>query len=619
MTILEPKTTADFINSFLDMSEKGGLLPVWELAGNETNCMIGYHAVPVIADAIIKGIDGFDVNKAYNAMVKSANSDLFGLPYYREYGFIPAEMEGEAISKTLEYAYDDWCIAMIAKRLGKDDDYRHFLQRAQSYKNLFDPDTRFLRGKRNGMFTEPFDPTEVNFMLTEANTWQYTFYVPQDISGLKALMGGDSLFEKKLDEMFNTQEGLSGREQSDITGLIGQYAHGNEPSHHMAYLYNYVGKPYKTQRLVREIMRELYDASPAGLCGNEDCGQMSAWFVMSAMGLYPVTPGIGYYAIGSPLFEEVIIHTIEGKELIIKAINNNSSNIYIQSADWDGKPYSKSYFSHKDLMDGGKLQLEMGSLQNSEWGQADQNRPVSSITEHLITAVPFFSAASGSFQEKLAVSIRHLDPEAFIFYRNDKNPEDPVQLYTEPLNLTATSTFKAYAKKDPEGISQNAFASFFQIHNGWKVFIKNPYSNQYTGGGDVALVDGQHGGVNFRTGSWQGYQGVDVEVVVDMGQRKNINEISATFLQDQRSWIFLPVKVEFAVSDKNYDFRTVAIIENSISDSISQAVIKEFNKEGLKASGRYFRIKAYNRGTCPDWHVGAGEKAWIFIDEISIN
>jgi predicted alpha-1,2-mannosidase len=619
MTILEPETTRDFIKSFLDMSEKGGLLPVWELAGNETNCMIGYHSIPVIADAYFKGIGGFDANKAYNAMVKSAEADQFGLKYYRDYGYIPAEMEGEAISKTLEYAYDDWCIAMMAKDLGKNDDYLYYMQRAQSYKNLFDPDTRFLRGKRNGMFTEPFDPTEVNFMLTEANAWQYTFYTPQDISGLIQLMGGDSLFEKKLDEMFTTQAGLTGREQSDITGLIGQYAHGNEPSHHMAYLYNYIGKPFKTQKLAREIMNDLYGVDPAGLCGNEDCGQMSAWFVMSAMGLYPVTPGIGYYAIGSPLFEETRIHLGGERELIIKAKNNNSSNIYIQSASWNGGVYDKSYFNHQDLINGGILALEMGSRKGNGWAEDKQNRPVAAITEHIINPVPYFKAVSGSFQENMVVSLNHLDPEAVIYFRiEDENMVKAYDLYREPLNLLSTSKIIAYAAKDQGNLSKTAFASFFQVHNGWKVTIKEPYSNQYTGGGEMALVDGQHGGANFRTGSWQGYQGVDVEATVDMGEITRIRKVAATFLQDQRSWIFMPEKVEFSVSDNNLDFQTFAIIENSTSDSISEAVIWDFKKEGLKEKGRYIRMKAYNRGTCPEWHVGAGDKAWIFIDEISV-
>ncbi len=617
MTIIEPGTTRDFIKTFLGIYKEGGLLPVWELAGNETNCMIGYHAIPVIADAYLKGIDRFDLDIAYEAMVKSAGSDLFGLKYYRDFGYIPAELEGEAISKTLEYAYDDWCIAQMAMSLGKEEDYRYYLQRAQSFKNLYDPGTRFLRGKRNGMFTEPFDPTEVNFMLTEANTWQYTFYVPQDISGLAKLTGGDSLFEDKLDEMFSTQAGLSGREQADITGLIGQYAHGNEPSHHMAYLYNYVGKPYKTQKLVREIMDGLYSSEPDGLCGNEDCGQMSAWFVLSALGFYPVTPGIGYYAIGSPLFEEARIHLDNGKELVIKAKGNGPANIYIQSAEWNGDQYEKSFVNHGELMNGGELVLEMGSSENSGWAEGLESRPVSSITEHLICPVPYLDAASGAFQETLIVSLKHYDPDLKMFYYFEDFPVESAVPYTEPIELNHSTKINAFASSETYGRSRIVTASFFKIHHGWQVTVKNPYSNQYTAGGEMALVDGQHGGPNFRTGSWQGYQGVDVEVTVDLGEVTSIRKVSATFLQDQKSWIFMPERVEFAVADRNNDFQTIAVIENAIPDNTAEAVIKEFGKTGLASKARYIRMKAYSRGTCPDWHVGAGEKAWIFIDEIT--
>jgi len=619
MTILQPGRTVDFIKTFLDIYDKNGLLPVWELAGNETNCMIGYHAVPVIVDAYLKGIDDFDVEKAYHAVCKSAEQNHFGLEYYREYGYIPAELEGEAVSKTLEYAYDDWCIAMMAKKLGKDDDYRYFLQRAQYYKNIFDPQTRFLRGKRNGMFTEPFDPAEVNFMLTEANTWQYTFYVPQDISGLKELMGGDEAFEKKLDEMFTASTGLSGRQQSDITGLIGQYAHGNEPSHHMAFLYNFVGKPYKTQKLVKEILDELYGADPAGLCGNEDCGQMSAWFVMSAMGLYPVTPGIGYYTLGSPLFGEIRIHHDDGKDFIIKSENNNTSNIYIQSAKLNGKAYEKAYLNHQDLMDGGTLVFGMGSLPNSGWATKSENWPVSSITDQIITPVPFFEAPSSSFQESLSVKLRHIYPDARIYFSYDsKLPDSNFEIYHDSILTDRAISLYAYATIDSLILSKVSKASFFKIHHDWTLSIKDPYSSQYTGGGDMALIDGQRGGPNFRTGSWQGYYGVGFEAVIDMGKIKNINKITASFLQDQRSWIFMPEKVEFSVSGDANDYRNVAIMTNDLADSIPEAVIKEFSKDRIKESGRYIRIRATNRGICPAWHVGAGEKAWIFVDEITV-
>jgi len=619
MTILQPARTVDFIRSFLDIYDKSGLLPVWELAGNETNCMIGYHSIPVIVDSYIKGIDNFDLENAYAAMRNSAVQDQFGLAYYDKYGYIPAEMEGESVSKTLEYAYDDWCIAIMARKLGKEDDYRYFMQRAQYYKNLYDPKTGFLRGKRNGMFTDPFDPTEVNFMLTEANTWQYTFYVPQDINGLIELMGGNDAFEIKLDEMFTASANLSGRQQADITGLIGQYAHGNEPSHHMAYLYNYIGKPYKTQKLVRGIMDDLYGADPAGLCGNEDCGQMSAWFVMSAMGLYPVTPGIGYYAIGSPLFEEIKIHLENGQEFVIKSKNNNTSNIYIQSAELNSIRYEKSYMSHDNIINGGSLVFEMGSLPNRDWAWEVENRPYSGILDNLIMPVPYFESTSNTFQDNLSIKIKHINPSAKILY--GYKYEKPVRTFDQSRDSILTQrtlAMNAYAIDSQRVESKIASASFYKIHNDWKITIKEPYSNQYTGGGNIALIDGQHGGPNFRTGSWQGYHGVDFEATIDMGRNRNIHRISATFLQDQRSWIFMPERVELSVSSKNYDFRTIAIIENNTADKLPDPVIQEFSKDGMKAGARYIRIRAINRKTCPEWHVGAGEKAWIFIDEIVV-
>ncbi|MCU0371568.1 MAG: GH92 family glycosyl hydrolase, partial [Bacteroidales bacterium] len=478
MTLLQPQRTVDFIRTFLDIYDKRGLLPVWELAGNETYCMIGYHAVPVIVDAYIKGIDKFDLEKAYYAIRNSAEQDHFGLEFYREFGYIPAEMEGEAISKTLEYAYDDWCIALMAKKMGKKEDYSHFLQRAQYYKNLYDPETKFLRGKRNGMFAEPF------------------------VSGLIELMGGEEQFESKLDEMFAANPELSGRQQADITGLIGQYAHGNEPSHHMAYLYNYVGRPDKTQRLVRQIMEELYGTEADGLCGNEDCGQMSAWFVMSALGFYPVTPGIGYYALGSPLFEEIRIQLDNGKDFIIRSKNNNSSNLFIQSAELNGEPYGKSFISHEDIINGGILVLNMGSITDNGWGRNDEDLPVSEISDDKITPVPYFKAGSGSFQEKLSVKLKHVFPDAQIFYQSDcKNVNHDFKTYTDSIETTESVSFKAYAVSDSGIPSKISCASFYKIHHDWTIKIKHEYSNQYTAGGNMALIDGQRGGANFRTGS----------------------------------------------------------------------------------------------------------------------
>jgi predicted alpha-1,2-mannosidase len=270
-TIIEQKRTNDFIQTFLRQYKEGGMLPVWELSANETGCMIGYHSVPVIADAFIKGIRGYDTLLALEAMKHSSEQDHLGLKYYKAKGYIPGDKEGESVSKTLEYAYDDWCIAQMAKQLGDEQGYNEFIRRAQFYKNLYDKSTGFMRAKMNETWFSPFDPAEVNFNYTEANSWQYSFNVPQDVSGLMDLMGGKEKFSEKLDALFSVESKTTGREQSDISGMIGQYAHGNEPSHHMAYLYDYAGKPWKTQEMAHRIMTELYTAGRKGLCGNGMC------------------------------------------------------------------------------------------------------------------------------------------------------------------------------------------------------------------------------------------------------------------------------------------------------------------------------------------------------------
>ncbi|TKG88911.1 glycoside hydrolase family 92 protein [Puteibacter caeruleilacunae] len=365
-TITQPDLTNDIIKSMLDQYQETGLLPVWELQGNETNCMIGYNAIPVIADAMLKGIGDFDKELAFEAMKASSMSNLAGLDHYRKFGYIPSDLENESTSKTLEYAYDDWCIAQIAKHLGKDDDYKTYLKRSKSYAQLFDKNIRFMRGKlSNGKWAEPFDPSFSQHRkdyFTEGNSWQWTWFVPHDVDGLKELMGGKEHFISKLDSLFKVSSELKGENVSaDITGLIGQYAHGNEPSHHTVYLYNQVGQPWKTQEKVHEILTTLYTKEKDGLCGNEDCGQMSAWYVFSSMGIYPANPANGEYQFGSPLFEEAKLNLPSGKVFTIKATNLTDGNIYIQSATLNGKKLNRTYITHKELTSGGELIFEMGN------------------------------------------------------------------------------------------------------------------------------------------------------------------------------------------------------------------------------------------------------------------
>ncbi len=381
-TITQPDKVNDFIKSMLAHYQEFGYLPIWSLLGNETYTMTGYHAIPVIVDAYLKGYRDYDVNLAYEAVIKSAMQDIRGTNFYREYGFIPVDKEGEAVTKTLEYAYDDWCIAQFAKALGKEQDYQTFMQRAASYKPLFDNSTGFMRGKlADGTWLEPFNPKEASahgsvHAYTEGNAWQHSWFVPQDVAGLIQLMGGNDAFVQKLDQLFVESSDVGPNAPPDVSGLIGQYAHGNEPSHHIAYLYNYAGAPWKTQEKVRQIVETLYTDQPNGLCGNEDCGQMSAWYVFSALGFYPVNPAEGIYAIGSPIFERAQIKVADGKTLIIVAKGVSKENKYIQSAKLNGKPLERSYLLHAELMQGGKLEFEMGNQPNKQnWASKDAVPP----------------------------------------------------------------------------------------------------------------------------------------------------------------------------------------------------------------------------------------------------
>jgi len=618
-TIIEPSRVTDFINTFLRQYDEGGLLPVWELSSNETGCMIGYHAVPVIADAWLKGIRGFDGAKALEAMKKSADKDHLGLKYYKSKGYIPSDMESESVSKTLEYAYDDWCIAMMAKSLDKQDDYKRYLVRAQNYKNLFDPITGFMRAKSNETWFTPFEPAEVNFNYTEANAWQYSFYVPQDISGLMMYLGGRDRFGLKLDNLFSADSKTSGREQADISGLIGQYAHGNEPSHHMAYLYDYAGTPWKTQELIHRICKEFYKDAPDGLIGNEDCGQMSAWYVFSAMGFYPVTPGSGIYAIGTPAFPRVTVKLENGKTLIIKALNLSDQNFYIQSASFNGKPHTKCYFNHSDLMKGGELVFNMGPQPNKAWGVGFGGFPESTISEYQITPVPSVYQGSRTFMDSTVVALSNPLPGVTIHYTLDgSEPGMRSTIYLRPIILRKSATLRAFAVSRDQTLSLPIEARFTRIPKNRKITITYPYAGQYAAGGDLALINFVKGSDDFRTGNWQGYEGADLEAVVDLGVIQPVKKLSLGCIQDQGAWIFMPMDVTWWISQDGQDFTKVTTLVNDTDEHTDGPVTKEFAVDLKNQKCRFVKVVAKNRGICPAWHPGAGNKAWLFADEITI-
>ncbi|RUT69224.1 glycoside hydrolase family 92 protein [Flavobacterium cupreum] len=375
LTLLAPDKTSDIVNSMLAYYDNKKILPVWTLSANETNTMTGYHSIPVIVDAYLKGIKGFDAEKAYEAMKATMMQDERGLNLYKKYGYIPYNLLDESVTITLEYAYDDWCVAQMAKALGKNDDYQFFLKRSKAYQFLFDAKTGFMRGKSEDgkSWNEPFDAKHSNHRehtdYTEGNAWQHSWFVPQNVEDFIKLHGSNEIFTKRLEQLFTESSEITGNNVSaDISGLIGQYAHGNEPSHHIAYMFNHANQPWRTQYWVRHILDTQYNTTPNGLSGNEDCGQMSAWYVFSSMGLYPMNPASGAYEIGSPIFEKATIHLQEGKTFVIEAENVSAKNFYIQSATLNGVAFDQTVITHQQILKGGKLHFVMGALPNKNWG-----------------------------------------------------------------------------------------------------------------------------------------------------------------------------------------------------------------------------------------------------------
>lgn len=380
LTIIQPQLVPDMVNSMLSIYDQQGKLPIWPLVGGETNQMPGYSAIPVIADAYLKGFQGFDSERALNAMVASATYEKQrGVPYVLEKGWIPCDKMPEATSIAMEYAVGDWGLAMMAKKMGKQDIYGTFLKRGHYYEQYFDKSINFIRPKMDdGSWRTPYDPFQSIHGwgdFCEGNGWHYTFFVPQHPEGLISLMGGDERFVGKLDSLFVAEGDMGEHASADISGLIGMYAHGNEPSHHVAYLYAYAGQQWKTAEKVSYIQHNFYTDQPEGIIGNEDCGQMSAWHVLSALGLYQVNPSNGIFVFGSPRFEKVTINLPEGKTFTVEAPAASKDNKYIQSVRLNGEPYTKSYISYEDIMKGGTLSFEMGREPNKAFGADVADRP----------------------------------------------------------------------------------------------------------------------------------------------------------------------------------------------------------------------------------------------------
>ena len=441
-TLVDTALVNDMIRSMLDMYDSTGELPIWPLASGETGTMIGYHAVSVIADAYLKGIRGYDADKALEAMIRSSNINKKGSDYLAQ-GYIPSNIKRESVSCTLEYAYDDWAIARMAQAMGRDDVFGEYARRALNYVNVFDGSICFFRGRQSdGNWSAPFEEFATGRDYTEATPWHYRFFVPHDVNGLIQLFGSRETFIREMDRLFTLESDEMQLDVSDVTGLMGQYAHGNEPSHHMAYLYNYVGQPWKTQELTRRLLHEMYAPTPEGIIGNEDCGQMSAWYVFSSLGFYPVCPGSNEFALTAPQFPKAVVRLANGRTLTVTADNPRRS-VYIASVTLDGKPIDRNYITYDELMQGGELHFALRPRPDYERGTDDAAAP-HSLTRGEVVSIPYTTQNVSLFTEPLAVALATTTSGAEIRYTLDgSEPTETSALYAAPVPVDRSLTLKA--------------------------------------------------------------------------------------------------------------------------------------------------------------------------------
>jgi predicted alpha-1,2-mannosidase len=628
-TLIQPERTEEFIRTMLRMYDEEKDLPVWELAACETECMIGYHSVSVIADAFLKGYNDFDTTKALNAMVYTSKLDEWAKKEYALQGFISSDQEAESVSKTLEYAYDDFCIAQMAKKMERIDIFEEFDKRSLNFVNLYDPSTKFMRARRGAQWFGPFNPIEVNFNYTEANSWQYSLYAPHNVPVLAGLMGGKDSLETWLDRLFAAESDLIGRHQVDITGLIGQYAHGNEPSHHMAYLYNYTNASEKTQLYVDQILNELYTIQPDGLSGNEDCGQMSAWYVMSTLGLYPIAPGNTNYQIGRPLFKKAEIKLPKRKKLSIEAPNNSVSAKYVNEVSFNTSKVNDTEIDHNQIKKGGLLLFEMSEEPISK--QQSNHESTDGLLKTDFVPTPFIVTEQRIFEDSIVIKIgsnkiNNLKQRLYFSINNGL-----WQDYTKPFTIYETSTVSVKSSRFPNisDIPHNV-----KIAPYWSPVVKSlfskrdpsvslkletQYANQYAASGPNTLIDGVRGGADFRTGDWQGYFGKDLHAIVSFDEARELSSIGISCIRDIKSWIFYPERIGMSYSldginytklpDLNYSEATSKDYEPKI-----KVCIQELKKP---TKVKYIKYTVYNPGKCPEWHLGNGNDSWIFLDELT--
>ena len=577
LTQIEPERTVDFVYTAMKNFEQGGELPMWELASHETHCMIGYHAVPMLLEAYIYlaekdgTLAGYTPQQLLAAMVATSNRTEAHRAYGAQ-GYLTSELDNESVSKTLEYAYDDWCIARMAEIAGDTATARNYWIRCQSWQNIIDGNG-FAHPKRNGGWVTPFDPTEVNNHFTEANSWQYSTYVPHDIDAWVEHIGGKNQAIAFLDSLFEGHNAMSGRDQADVTGLIGMYAHGNEPSHHAAWLYALLGQPEKTEKYVHKILNELYTSKPDGLCGNEDCGQMSAWYVLASLGCYEVCPGSGIWVETKPIF-----------------------TFASPKKDWKRPsllpPLPPGY---------------VGGFRITPCPVFDDWRQQVTDSRQVSLSLPGYSDAEILYDKNM------ICPDC----------EDLFHPYTEPIKVTGRDLGEyvvAKAKVKGRLMSQIVTQNYSRVQTDMKVTYLTQPAPQYTENGPEGMVDGVFGNSNYRIGGWQGWQG-DMVAVVELEKVKTVKHVGAHCLENMRSWIFFPKSVSVEYSLDGQIWKPYGEVKNTqfapVHERQEESVVHCFAVNG-SAQAKYLKITLHNYGLLPSWHISAGQQAWIFVDELEI-
>lgn len=630
-----PEYNESFVKAMLKKYQEFGQLPMWELHSNETYCMTGNHSIPVVAEFMLYGNNNENLLKlAEEAVIRTGFLNERDMDDYRKYGFVPSDRGADAVTKTLEYAYDDYCVAQLLKHSRDYPTADVFLARSFSYRNLFEKGSGFFRGKnQNGAWITPFDPVKPSGWgtsdYTEGNAWQYLWYVPHNLTDLINLLGGPDAFEKKLDQFFTTHFTNDYYIPSDISGLIGMYAHGNEPVHHVLYLYSFIGKPWKGQMLIRQVMDSLYRNDVEGYPGNEDCGQMSAWFLFSSLGFYSVDPVSPHYIIGTPLFDEVILQLEQDKTLTLRAVRKTKEDKYISHISWNGKDYPYTYFDKRELWEGSVIEFFMSSEPNPDWGEEQRFRPYASVNkpENIKFPEPIYRpkevSNQHSFLNKKRIQFECKTPGTMILF-SETADLTKWSKYEKPFMIHSSGGYFIKALKD--GRESDVTYLHFQreifkenAEQEYPKWIKKPiYSSKYHAGGDYALMDGRFGSERFADGKWQGIQGNDLDVIIDLGRSFSLDSINIRFLKNHASWIFLPENVEIYIGEDQSNLSRVYQVELEVPDHYEPDEIRKILSSVSRKQVRYVRVIAKNPAVCPDWHSGAGHKAWMFVDEISI-